>query len=411
MRIWIDPDKAAGHDLTAGEIVLDLRAQNVQVPPARRPAAVQSPGSDFELNINTQGRLTDPDQFANIILKNDAGGTSCGCATSPAWSWGPGLPGQRLPRPRPEGRRHRHQPAAGLERAGHRRRGAEDHGEPRPGLPARPEIHGRLQPHEYVAESIKEVRKTLFEAVLLVVLVVVVFLQTWRAAIIPVLAIPVSLIGAFAVMAGLRRLAEQPVAVRPGAGDRHRRRRRHRRGRERRANLEAGMSPKEAAYATMDEVGGALIAIALVLVAVFVPTAVHHGISGQFYKQFALTIASATVISCMVSLTLSPAMAALVLRPKPEHPVRETGWKRPFQVFGERFNAGFSALSNRYGEVTSRNVRRGPLMVVIYIVLLAFTVWRFMATPTGFIPAQDQGYSSRWCNCRPARRWRAPTRW
>src|SRR4029453_8593298 len=247
-------------------------------------------------------------------------------------------------------------------------------------------------PTEYVAESIKEVQKTLFEAVLLVVLVVVVFLQTWRAAIIPVIAIPVSLIGAFAVMAGfgasLNNLSlfglvlaigivvDDAIVVVENV--------------ER--NLEAGMSPRQAAYKTMDEVGGALIAIALVLVAVFVPTAFITGISGQFYRQFALTIASATVISCMVSLTLSPAMAALVLRPRPEHPVRETGWKRPFQVFGQRFNAGFNALSSRYGDLTSRNVRRGPLMVVIYVVLLAFTVWRFVATPTGFIPAQDQGY-------------------
>ncbi|MGH6965410.1 MAG: efflux RND transporter permease subunit, partial [Phenylobacterium sp.] len=157
-------------------------------------------------------------------------------------------------------------------------------------------------------------------------------------------------------------------------------------------NLEAGMSPKEAAYKTMDEVGGALIAIALVLVAVFVPTAFITGISGQFYKQFALTIASATVISLVVSLTLSPAMAALVLRPKPEHPVRETGWKRPFQAFGERFNAAFNWLSARYGVLTSRNVRRTGLMLVVYAVLLGLTVWRFTATPTGFIPAQDQGY-------------------
>src|SRR6185436_738118 len=111
------------------------------------------------------------------------------------------------------------------------------------------------------------------------------------------------------------------------------------------------------------------------------PTAFITGISGQFYKQFALTIASATVISCMVSLTLSPAMAALVLRPKPHDPPRATGWKRPFQVFGERFNAGFSGLSRRYGNLTARNVRRGGLMLAIYAVLLGLTVWRFVATP------------------------------
>ncbi len=164
------------------------------------------------------------------------------------------------------------------------------------------------------------------------------------------LAIPVSLIGAFAVMAGFGAslnslslfglvlaigiVVDDAIVVVENV--------------ER--NLEAGMSPKEAAYKTMDEVGGALIAIALVLVAVFVPTAFITGISGQFYKQFALTIASATVISLVVSLTLSPAMAALVLRPKPEHPPRETGWKRPFQAFGERFNAGFNWLSGAIRE-------------------------------------------------------------
>ncbi len=122
------------------------------------------------------------------------------------------------------------------------------------------------------------------------------------------------------------------------------------------------------------------------------PTAFITGISGQFYKQFALTIASATVISCMVSLTLSPAMAALVLRPKPQNPPRETGWKRPFQLFGETFNSGFDSLSQSYSRLTGRNVRRVFLMLAIYAVLLGFTVWRFVATPTGFIPAQDQGY-------------------
>src|SRR6185369_4774514 len=177
--------------------------------------------------------------------------------------------------------------------------------------------------------------KTLFEAVLLVALVVVVFLQNWRAAIIPVLAIPVSLIGAFAVMAGfgasLNNLSlfglvlaigivvDDAIVVVENV--------------ER--NLEAGMTPKQAAYKTMDEVGGALIAIALVLVAVFVPTAFITGISGQFYRQFALTIASATVISCMVSLTLSPALAAMVLRTRPEQPYRHRGLRRPIQAFGE----------------------------------------------------------------------------
>ena len=394
MRVWIDPDKAAAHNLTAGEIVGALQAQNVQVPAgAVGQPPFSSSGSDFELNINTQGRLSDPDQFANIIVKNDAEG--------------------HLVRVRDVAR-------VELGAMDYRINAYLDRGQKavaigisqRPGSNALATADAVLDtmkglavdfppglkytviynPTEYVAESIKEVRKTLFEAVLLVALVVVVFLQTWRAAIIPVIAIPVSLVGAFAVMAGfgasLNNLSlfglvlaigivvDDAIVVVENV--------------ER--NLEAGMTPKEAAYKTMDEVGGALIAIALVLVAVFVPTAFITGISGQFYRQFALTIASATVISCMVSLTLSPAMAALVLRRKPEHPVRETGWKRPFQAFGERFNSGFNALAGGYGRLTGRNVRRVPLMLVIYAVLLSFTIWRFVATPTGFIPAQDQGY-------------------
>jgi len=394
MRVWIDPDKAAAHNLTAGEIVGVLRAQNVQVPAGAVGQPPFGPGrSDFELNINTQGRLTDPEQFANIILRNDAAG--------------------HLVRVRDVARvelgAQEYRVNAYLDRG---QKAVAIGVSQRPGSNALATAEGALQtmkevskdfppglkytviynPTEYVAESIREVRKTLFEAVLLVVLVVVVFLQTWRAAIIPVLAIPVSLIGAFAVMAGfgasLNNLSlfglvlaigivvDDAIVVVENV--------------ERR--LSEGMTPRQAAYRTMDEVGGALIAIALVLVAVFVPTAFISGISGQFYRQFALTIASATVISCLVSLTLSPAMAALVLRKHPEHAEPEKGWKRPFQIFGETFNKAFAALSERYGRLTALTVRRGFIMVAIYAVLLAVTVWRFGATPTGFIPAQDQGY-------------------
>ncbi len=394
MRVWIDPDKAAAHNLTAGDILGVLQAQNVQVP----AGAVGQPPfgadtSDFELNINTQGRLSDPEQFANIIVKTDSDGRIVRIRDVARTELG--AQDYRINAYLDRGQKA---VAIGIsQRPGSNALSTADSvlatmKELAPDFPPGLKYTVIYNPTEYVAASIKEVRKTLFEAVLLVVLVVVVFLQTWRAALIPVLAIPVSLIGAFAVMAGFGAslnslslfglvlaigiVVDDAIVVVENV--------------ER--NLEAGMSPREAAYATMDEVGGALIAIALVLVAVFVPTAFITGISGQFYKQFALTIASATVISLIVSLTLSPAMAALVLRRKPEHPPRETGWKRPFQVFGERFNAAFGWLSGGYGKITARNVRRAPLMVVIYAVLLGLTVWRFAATPTGFIPAQDQGY-------------------
>jgi len=394
MRVWIDPDKAAAHNLTAGEIVSTLRSQNVQVAAGAVGQAPFSPaGSAFELNVNTQGRLTDPTQFANIVLKNDAGGHLV--RVSDVARVELGAQDYRINAYLDRGQKA---VAIGIsQRPGSNALATADSvlntmKELGPNFPPGLKYTVIYNPTEYVAESIKEVRKTLFEAVVLVVLVVIVFLQTWRAAIIPVVAIPVSLIGAFAVMAGfgasLNNLSlfglvlaigivvDDAIVVVENV--------------ER--NLEAGMTPREAAYRTMDEVGGALIAIALVLVAVFVPTAFITGISGQFYKQFALTIASATVISCLVSLTLSPAMAALVLRRHPEHREAARGWRRPFQLFGWKFNDVFAALSVRYGRLTALTVRRGVLMLAVYAVLLGFTVWRFSATPTGFIPAQDQGY-------------------
>ncbi|TAJ74814.1 MAG: efflux RND transporter permease subunit [Phenylobacterium sp.] len=394
MRVWIDPDKAAAHNLTAGEIVATLRAQNVQVAAgAVGQAPFSAAGSDFELNINTQGRLTDPAQFANIILKNDATGRIV--RVSDVGRVELGAQDYRVNAYLDRGQKA---VAIGIsQRPGSNALATADSvlktmKELGPAFPPGLKYTVIYNPTEYVAESIKEVRKTLFEAVLLVVLVVIVFLQTWRAAIIPVLAIPVSLVGAFAVMAGfgasLNNLSlfglvlaigivvDDAIVVVENV--------------ER--NLAAGMTPREAAYKTMEEVGGALIAIALVLVAVFVPTAFITGISGQFYKQFALTIASATVISCLVSLTLSPAMAALVLRRHPEHRVAAKGWRRPFQAFAWKFNDGFEVLSSRYGKLTALTVRRGVIMLAVYAVLLGLTAWRFSATPTGFIPAQDQGY-------------------
>ena len=218
-----------------------------------------------------------------------------------------------------------------------------------------------------------------------------VFLQSWRAALIPIIAIPVSLIGTFAVMAlafgfSLNNLSLFGLVLAIGIVvddaivvveniERH---------------LRAGMGPREAAHLTMDEVGGALVAIALVLAAVFVPTAFISGISGQFYKQFALTIASATLISLIVSLTLSPALAALIMKPH-DHHRQPKGWERPFAAFANGFNRQFDRLSGGYSVLTHRLVRMAVLMLVLYVGLLLLTGWRLAATPTGFIPAQDQG--------------------
>ena len=234
---------------------------------------------------------------------------------------------------------------------------------------------------------------TIYEAAILVVLVVIVFLQTWRASIIPIVAIPISLIGTFAVMAAfgfsLNNLSlfglvlaigivvDDAIVVVENV--------------ER--NLEEGMAPKEAAHRTIDEVGRALIAIALVLGAVFIPAAFISGISGQFFRQFAVTIAAATAISCLVSLSLSPALCALLLKPRQaESERRRPLLLRPVHGFFAGFNWLFDRLARGYGGLTQRLVRRVAVALVVYAGLIVLTGWQFQRAPTGFIPPQDLGY-------------------
>ena len=246
-------------------------------------------------------------------------------------------------------------------------------------------------PTEFVSASIDEVYKTLLIAIALVVVVVIVFLQSWRAALIPVIAIPVSLVGTFGLMAvagfSLNNLSLFGLVLAIGIVvddaivvveniERH---------------LSEGMDPRDAAHKTMDEVGGALVAIALVLMAVFVPTAFISGISGQFYKQFALTIAGSTLISLVVSLTLSPALGALIMRPHHHQEGRPRRGFARLAALGDRFNKGFTSVEHRYSKITRRLVRMAALMLLIYLALLATTAWRLSATPKGFIPVQDQG--------------------
>jgi HAE1 family hydrophobic/amphiphilic exporter-1 len=394
MRIWIDPDRAAARNLTVEDIVAALRSHNVQVAAGAVGQPPQKSGAGaFQLNIDALGRLTSPQQFGDIIVKTDAQGrptrvsdvarvemgaadytTDAYLNLQPAVAQGiQQLPGSNALKTAAAIRAE----MAGLSQSFP------------PGLAYRI----AYDPTEYVRDSISEVEKTLFAALALVVLVVMVFLQSWRAAIIPIIAIPVSLVGSFAVMAAfgfslnslslfglvlaIGIVVDDAIVVVENV-ERH---------------LRAGMSPREAAHTTMDEVGGALVAIALVLCAVFVPTAFISGISGQFYKQFALTIASATVISLIVSLTLSPALAALIMRPHEAHAeqARPSWRRRPLARFGEVFNGAFDRLSSGYSDITRRLVRLVVLMLVIYAGLLALTTWRLVATPRGFIPAQDQG--------------------
>ena len=247
----------------------------------------------------------------------------------------------------------------------------------------------------FIAQSVHEVVKTIIEAVALVVIVVIVFLQTWRASIVPIVAIPISLIGTFAILAALGFslnnlslfglvlavgiVVDDAIVVVENV--------------ER--NLRSGMSPREAAHRTMDEVGGALIAIALTLCAVFIPSAFISGISGQFFRQFAVTIAASTVISCLVSLTLSPSLCALLFLPHEQghaEPKRRPLLVRPLFAFFNAFNRAFEWLSDRYGSLTSRLIRLSAVVLAVYAGLIGLTGFQFSRAPTGFIPDQDLGY-------------------
>jgi hydrophobe/amphiphile efflux-1 (HAE1) family protein len=395
MRIWIDPDRAAARNLTADEVVAALRGQNVQVAGGSLgQPSLQRGGPAFQLPVQVQGRLVEPDQFANVVLKTD---TATGAIT----------------RLRDIARVEIGAQDYSIRGTSNGRQAVFMAIQQLPGSNALDAAQGVLEdleaasrefprgmaysipynPTEYVQNSVEEVQTTLIEAVVLVVLVIVIFLQTWRAAIIPIIAIPVSLVGTFAVqlalgfsintlslfalVLGVGIVVDDAIVV-VEAVERH---------------IREGLSPREAAHRTMREISGALIAIGLVLVAVFVPTAMISGIPGIFYRQFAVTIAAAAAISTLISLTLSPALAALLLKPHLA-PDAATGkrWSRPLRVASERFNRGFDWLSDRYGWLTSKLVHRSAIMLVVYGGLLGLTAWRLDSTPTGFIPDQDQGF-------------------
>jgi hydrophobe/amphiphile efflux-1 (HAE1) family protein len=392
MRIWIDPDRAAARNLTAGEIVTALRTQNVQVAGGalgEPPYANGNPA--FQLPIEVQGRLNDPAQFADVVIKTDSSGA--------------------ITRVRDIGRVELGSQEYGIRGSFTGKRGVALAIIQQPGsnaldaaelvldevkeasrtFPPGVQYSIPYNPTEYVAASVEGVQETLLEAIVLVVLVVLIFLQTWRAAIIPILAIPVALIGTFAIQLvlgfSINSLSLFALVLAVGivvddaivvveAVEKH---------------IRNGLTPREAAHRTMREVSGALIAIGLVLTAVFIPTAFVSGIPGIFYRQFAVTIAAASVISLIVSLTLSPAMAALLLKPHREHQSAGSRFTRPLRWAGARFNAGFDWLSDRYGRFTARVVRKSAVMLAIYAGLLALTGVTLTSTPTGFIPEQDQG--------------------
>jgi hydrophobe/amphiphile efflux-1 (HAE1) family protein len=390
MRIWIDPDKAVAYNISASEILAALRAQNVQVSAGvlNQPPVVTD--SAYQINVEALGRLTTTEEFGNIIVKSDnqgrvtrikdvgrveLGSSDYGTiAYADEFSAAPwfvvATPGANVVQ---------------VENAVW-----DKMAELRKNFPSGMDYKRIYDPTTFVSQSIHEVIETIFIAILLVVGVVYLFLQNFRSTIIPVIAIPISLIGAFSILAMLGIsvnnlslfglvlavgiVVDDAIVVVENV--------------ER--NMAFGIGPKEAAHKTMDEVARALIAIALTLCAVFVPTAFISGISGLFFTQFAVTIAASTVISCFVSLTLSPALCAILLKPRAEQ--KPNLFKRWTSGFFDRFNCGFTWLSSSYGQMTARFVRITGVLLLIYGVLIGLTGVQMSRMPTGFIPEQDIGY-------------------
>ncbi|RQS24249.1 efflux RND transporter permease subunit [Burkholderia sp. Bp8998] len=394
MRVWIDPDKAAIHDISAAQILAALRAQNAQVSAGTvNDPTVRGSGA-YQISIEALGRLTTPEQFEDIIVKSDNDGhvtrirdigraelgssdygTLAYADKSPsASSWVYAIPGSNVVAVEHEV----------LDKMKELRKRFP------PGL----DYKIVYDPTTFVSQSIDEVIKTIFIAIVLVVGVVFVFLQSWRATIIPVVAIPVSLMGTFTILAAcgisinnlslfglvlaVGIVVDDAIVVVENV--------------ER--NMRLGMSPLEAAHRTMDEVSEALIAIALTLCAVFVPAAFITGISGLFFKQFATTIAASTIISCFVSLTLSPALCAILLKPHAgyhAHTEPRGRFNRLVQRGFGKFNTAFEWLSSNYGRMTGRFVRATSVVLIVYAVLISLTGFQFSRMSTGFIPEQDQG--------------------
>lgn len=391
MRVWLDPDRITALNLTTEEIINAIRTQNIQVASG---SLNQNPVNDqlpFELNIATQGRLDDQELFEEIVIKStggrvvrlgDVGRVEMGARSYRTKGYLREYQAVTLPIFQRPG-------SNALETAEEIKETMQELAQSFPDGMA---YDIAWNPTEFVGESINELGRTIFEAIALVVLVILLFLQNWRASLIPIIAIPVSLIGTFAVMSAagfsLNNLTLFGLVLAIGIVvddaivvvenmERY---------------LEEGLDPKEAAKKTMDEVGNALLAIGLVLIAVFIPTTFLSGISGQFFKQFGLTIAVATTISVFVSLTLSPALASLLLKAKKENRRKQKS-KNPFTLFGNWFNRALDHATGGYALWVQRFIRFSAIVLLLYAALIGLTVYQFNTVPSGFVPGQDQGYA------------------
>ncbi|MEJ8566035.1 efflux RND transporter permease subunit [Elongatibacter sediminis] len=393
MRIWLDPDQAAARGLTAGDIVNAIREQNIQVSAGRLGAPPQPVATDLTLSINTRGRLVTEAEFADIVVKTGDNGVITRLSDVARIELGASEYALRamLDNKQAVAIPIFQSPGSNAIELSNGVRAKMAELDDR--FPEGISWEVVYDPTVFVRDSIASVIKTLLEAIVLVIIVVILFLQTWRASIIPLLAVPVSIVGTFAVLLllgfsintltlfglvlAIGIVVDDAIVVVENV--------------ER--NIERGLSPRAAAHQAMREVSGPIVAIALVLSAVFVPMAFLDGVTGQFYRQFAVAIAISTIISAINSLTLSPALAAALLRPhgaSPDGPTRVInalfGWLfRPF-------NRVFQRSSRAYSRGVGRNFRRGGRMLALYGGLLVLTVFAFQSVPGGFVPGQDKLY-------------------
>src|SRR5436305_8813095 len=393
MRLWLDPDKIATLGLTSSEVVAAIRAQNLQITGGQ---IGEPPIADraFQPNLTFTGRLKDPKQFEDLVVRAGADGRTVRLRDIARVELGALSDSTNSFLLRKSAAALLVTQRPGSNALATAKSISDTMVKLKNSFPRGLDYNIGYNPTEFIAQSVSELVKTIYEAMVLVVIVVLVFLQGWRPAVIPILAIPVSLVGTFAAMAALDFsinnltlfglvlavgiVVDDAIVVVENV-ERH---------------LAHGLSRRDAALKTMEEVGGALVSIALVLCAVFVPTAFLGGITGQFFQQFAVTIAVATAISCFCSLTLSPALASQILVPHEEKrpPAAWNLIARGWGWFAGLFNRGFDWLSHFYADVAGFVIRHRVVMLLVYVALIGSAGWLLVITPQGYIPAQDRGY-------------------
>ena len=393
MRVWLDPQKVAERGLSPGDVVREIRAQNVEAATGTVGASPSVPDLDLQLPVNAQGRLTTEEEFGDIVVKTGQNGEITRLRDIARIELGASEYALRslLDNKSAVGIGIFQSPgsnALNIARDVHAAMA-----DIKQNMPEGVDYRIAYDPTRFVRASIEAVVHTLLEAIALVVLVVILFLQTWRASIIPLVAVPVSVVGTFAVMfllgssinalslfglvLAIGIVVDDAIVVVENV--------------ER--NIEQGLTPREATYRAMREVSGPIIAIALVLLAVFVPLAFISGLTGQFYKQFAMTIAISTVISAINSLTLSPALAALLLKGHGEpKDALSRGMDKAFGWFFRRFNKAFNRGSDAYSGGVRNVISRKAVVIGVYAALLAITFGLFKTVPGGFVPGQDKQY-------------------